>query len=183
MLVSTFELLVTKIAPPGGNPSDSIVRNVVQAYFLNIANPNDTDAYLELQFTATTPSLSRDNTVVIRDVTNTNEFDELTSTGNPNKFTYKFTLPAEDTALIDLQPDIFKQEVLDKGLEVRGYVEIFLVKPCEASMPFVEKGDFLLTPEHRGTFFKTLNTRNQELDQEALGLPTATGSALFSLSV
>jgi hypothetical protein len=40
MLVSTFELLVTKIAPPGGSPADSIVRNVVQAYFLNIANPN-----------------------------------------------------------------------------------------------------------------------------------------------
>jgi hypothetical protein len=183
MLVSTFELLVTKIAPPGGSPADSIVRNVVQAYFLNIANPNGLDAYLELQFTATSPSLRRDNTVIIRDVSNNNEFDELTATGDPNKFTYHFMLPAQDTALIDLQPDILKQEVLDKGLEVRGYVEIFLVKPSDSSLPFVEQGDFLLTPEHRGTFFKSLTPPDQQLDQEALGLPTATGSALFSLAI
>lgn len=183
MLVSTFELLVTPIAPQNTGPA-SVVRNVVQAYFLNIANPNKSDAYIELQFTATTPALNRDNTVVIRDVVNNNnEFDELNPTGSPNKFTYKFTLPAEDTALIDLQPDISKQEVLDKGLEVRGYVEIFLIKPSDPSLPFVEKGEFLLTPEHRGTFFKNLLPPDQELDQEALGLPTATGGSLFALSI
>lgn len=183
MLVSTFELLVTPIAPNGSGPS-SLVRNVVQAYFLNIANPNDNDAYIELQFTATTPNLSRDNTVIIRDVIdNKNEFDELMATGNPKRFIYNFMLPAHDTALIDLQPDVSKQEVLEKGLEVRGYVEIFLRKPSEPSMRFVRKGDFLLSPEHRGTFFKSLVGRDQQLDQEALGLPTATGSSLFSLSV
>ncbi|HEY9596617.1 MAG TPA: hypothetical protein V6D33_02995, partial [Cyanophyceae cyanobacterium] len=69
MLVSTFELLVSPIAPQNSGPA-SVVRNVVQAYFLNIANPNKSDAYIELQFTATTPNLNRDNTVVIRDVVN-----------------------------------------------------------------------------------------------------------------
>ncbi|NEP88879.1 MAG: hypothetical protein F6K18_19680 [Okeania sp. SIO2C2] len=45
MLVSTFELLLKTITPNAGNIPNSD-RQVLQGYFLTIANPNNTDLKL-----------------------------------------------------------------------------------------------------------------------------------------
>jgi hypothetical protein len=39
----------------------------------------------------------------------------------------------------------------------------------------------LLTPEHRGTFYKNLDKEDPQLDQIVYPLPTAKGGSLFEL--
>lgn len=185
MLVSTFELLVKPIAPSGSGPI-AVARTVVQGYFLTIANPNDFDIKVRLQFTATTPSLNVLDTVTILDVKGINDFSDLTPVpGDPKRSTFDLGIPANDTALVTLLPDLSTDvlppfgvpDVLNTTLEVRGYVEISLQRP------FSLRGiNLLLTPEHRGTFLpKNLSLPNPDFDQLVYSLPTATGSSLFKL--
>lgn len=185
MLVSTFELLVKPIAPSGSGPV-AVARTIVQGYFLTIANPNNFDLKLQLQFTSTTPSLNVLDTVTILDVQGTNDFSDLIPVpGDPKRFTFDLGIPANDTALVTLLPDLKTDvlppfgvpDVLTKTLEVRGYVEISL------QSPFSLRGiNLLLTPEHRGTFLpQNLAAPNPDFDQLAYSLPTATGSSLFKL--
>lgn len=185
MLVSTFELLTKPIAPAGAGPV-AVARTVVQGYFLTIANPNNNDVKLRLQFTATTPNLNTIDTVTILDVQGSNDFSDLVAVpGDPNKFSFELKIPANDTALVTLLPDLRTDvlppfgvpDVLTKTLEVRGYVEISL------QSPFSLRGiNLLLTPEHRGTFLpQNLAAPNPDFDQLAYSLPTATGSSLFKL--
>lgn len=185
MLVSTFELLVKPIAPAGSGPV-AVARTVVQGYFLTIANPNNTELKLRLQFTATTPSINTIDTVTILDVNGTNDFSDLVAVpGDPNKFSFDLKIPANDTALVTLLPDLKSDvippfgvpDVLTKTLEIRGFVEISLLNP------FSFQGiNLLLTPEHRGTFLpQNLAAPNPDFDQLAYSLPTATGSSLFTL--
>ncbi len=190
MLVSTFELLVKPIAPSQPNIPDAVARTVVQGYFLTVANPNDFNVDLKLQFTATTPGLNIADTVTILDVTNVNgnEFGEIKPVfNNPKKFTYDFKLPAFDTALVTLLPDLKAPGFLqdnnqdgkkDRTLEIRGYVEISLLSPFSLT----EGVKVLLTPEHRGTFLpNNSNAAVTDFDQLAYALPTATGSSLFTV--
>ena len=185
MLVSTFELLVKPIAPSGNGPV-AVARTVVQGYFLTIANPNNFDIKIRLQFTATTPSLNLLDTVTIVDVQGTNDFSDLVPVpGDPKRFSFDLGIPANDTALVTLLPDLKTDilppfgvpDILTKTLEVRGYVEITL------QTPFSLRGiNLLLTPEHRGTFLpQNLAAPNPDFDQLAYSLPTATGSSLFTL--
>lgn len=174
MLVSTFELLLTPITPVEGNIPGS-ARTVIQGYFLTIANPNNIPLRLRLRFSATTPNLNLDQTITIRDIVGVNEFGDLVPTADPRKFNYDLSVPAHDTALVILQPDITKLSPGKDQLEVRGYVEIFL------------RGNFgkfnvLLTPEHRGTFVNKGVMNLSEFDQLVYSLPTATGSSLFQLT-
>jgi hypothetical protein len=82
MLVSTFELLVKPISIPGfGNPAAS--RIIAQGYFLTIANPNDSEVGVRLQFVATTPNLTIADTITIRDVTGGNIKGDLVATLTP----------------------------------------------------------------------------------------------------
>jgi hypothetical protein len=176
MLVSTFELLVKPIAPAGSGPA-AVARTVVQGYFLTIANPSTTDLTLRVSFTATTPNLSPLNTVTIIDVNDDNQFGDVTSSG-PNRSFTSVRIPAQDTVLVTLLPDIGNNQVLaNPNLEVRGYVEISLAAPFSFS-----GFDLLLTPEHRGTFGSgNLADTNSEFDQLVYALPTATGSSLFKV--
>lgn len=185
MLVSTFELLVKPIAPSGSGPI-AVARTVVQGYFLTIANPSSLDLRIRLQFTATTPSLNILDTVAILDVQGTNDFSDLVAVpGDPKRFTFDLGIPANDTALVTLLPDLSTDvlpplgvpDLLNQTLEVRGYVEISLLNP------FSLRGvNLLLTPEQRGTFLpRNLSTPNPDFDQLAYSLPTATGSSLFKL--
>jgi hypothetical protein len=178
MLVSTFELLVKPIAPAGGPPQ--VARTVVQGYFLTIANPNNFSVGLRLQFTATTPGLNVLDTVTILDVTGANLFGDITPVpADPKRSTFNLSIPANDTALVTLLPDITKPELLAaKSLEIRGYVEIFATSPFAPT-----KFDLLLTPEHRGTFLPNdLAAPNPDFDQLAYALPTANGGNLFTLT-
>ncbi|AFY34785.1 hypothetical protein [Calothrix sp. PCC 7507] len=175
-LLSTFELLVKPISPVG--PA-AVARTVVQGYFLTIANTSNANVRLRLQFTATTPELNIADTVTISDVTGANIFSDLTSVvGDPKRFTFNVGIPANDTALITLLPDVSKPEVLAaKNLEIRGYAEIFLISPFAPNSV-----DLLLTPEHRGTFLpQNLAVAIPDFDQLAYALPTANGSSKFTL--
>ncbi|MBW4640056.1 MAG: hypothetical protein KME05_17875 [Gloeocapsa sp. UFS-A4-WI-NPMV-4B04] len=199
MLVSTFEILVKSQLPnpdqieplpneplPSAPPDDVLAkiqklgRTVIQGYFLTIANLNDFKVTVSLAFTALTPSISLDETIGLLDVKETN----LVIKGKPDlldgKVRYTLTVPANDTGLFILQPDfITNPQLLDnKDFEVRGYVEIslsMLVKGKNAAR-------LLLTPEHRGTFFKDLEADDPQLDQIVYSLPTARGGSLFKLS-
>jgi hypothetical protein len=175
MLVSTFELLVVPITPVG---PPALARTIVQGYFLTVANTSAVNARLRLTFKATTPNLDILKTVVIRDVTNNdNVFGELVATANPAIFNYDFGLPANETALIILQPDVTIRQILtDKNLEIRGYVEI------NQRRSEGEDIDVLLTPEHRGTFFSgTADAPGEDIDQLVYALPTALGKAQYTL--
>ena len=198
MLVSTFEILVKSQLPnpdqieplpnaplPSAPPDDVLAklqklgRTVIQGYFLTIANLNDFKVTVSLAFTALTPAISLDETIGLLDVKETN----LVIKGKPDlldgKVRYTLTVPANDTGLFILQPDfITNPQLLDnKDFEVRGYVEIslsMLVKGKDAAR-------LLLTPEHRGTFFKDLEADDPQLDQIVYTLPTARGGSLFKL--
>ncbi|NES75018.1 MULTISPECIES: hypothetical protein [Okeania] len=174
MLVSTFELLLKKITPTPGNIPNSD-RQVLQGYFLTIANPNNTDLRLRLQFTATTPNLNVADTITIRDVAGANVFGNLIPTPDPRKFTLDVGIAAHDTGLVILQPDITTLDPQVDEVEIRGFVEIFLRAPA---------GNFnlLLTPEHRGTFVNNNRPRRADFDQLVYALPTPNGGSLFQLA-
>lgn len=177
MLVSTFELLVKPIAPAGSGPAP-VARTVVQGYFLTVANTNNFSVRLRLQFTATTPSLTIADTVTISDVVgNNNEFGEIAPV-NDKRSLYFLNIPANDTALVTLLPDVTKPEILAaKSLEIRGYVEVSLAAPAQ------KKIDLLITPEHRGTFLPDdITIATPDFDQLAYALPTASGGSLFTLT-
>ncbi|MBU7583948.1 MAG: hypothetical protein KAF91_13730 [Nostoc sp. TH1S01] len=187
-LVSTFELLVNPIAPTdnlGNLPPDvvqklgKVARRVVQGYFLTIANTTDAAARLRLEFTATTPELNLVDTVTIRDVLGNNEFSELIPVpGNPKKFTFNVGIPAHDTALITLLPDLQNVDLFTgaKNLEIRGYVSISRAAIAGPSY------ELLVTPEHRGTFLpKNIDDSVPDFDQIAYSLPTASGGSLVRL--
>jgi hypothetical protein len=177
MLVSTFELLTKPIAPPQPNVPIVVARTAVQGYFLTIANTSDSLVRLKLQFTATTPSLTIAETVTILDVKGIDEFGEIAPV-TPKKSIYFLTIPANDTALVTLLPDLNNPAVItEKSLEVRGYVEIFLAAPANKSV------DLLLTPEHRGTFLPAdINAPTPDFDQLVYALPTPKGGSLFTLT-
>ncbi|BCL34254.1 hypothetical protein [Nostoc sp. MS1] len=177
-LVSTFELLVKPITPVTAPGFEAVARTIVQGYFLTIANTSSTDIRIRLQFAATTPELNLADTVTIKDVTGKDEFQELIPTSNPKKYIYDLSIPAHDTALVTLLPDVTKPEILKaKNLEIRGYVEIALVSSTASPI------DLLLTPEHRGTFVPdSLKPPVPDFDQLAYALPTANGSSKFTLT-
>jgi hypothetical protein len=176
MLVSTFELLVKPIAPAGSGPS-VVARRVIQGYFLTVANTSNSPVRLRLRFTATTPGLNIADTVTISDVIGENNFGEI-SPVNEKRSIYFLNIPANDTAVVSLLPDVTKPDIIAaKALEIRGYVEIFLASPANKSV------DLLVTPEHRGTFLpEDINAATADFDQLAYALPTANGGSLFTLS-
>ncbi|PZV04455.1 MAG: hypothetical protein DCF32_12415 [Leptolyngbya sp.] len=175
MLLSTFELLLKPITPATGTIPGSD-RSILQGYFLNVANPNNTSLRLRLRFNAQSPGLDRTKLLVARDTLGNNELATLTP-GN----TYEFRLNAGDTGLVILQPDIRTLNPVNVAdrIEVRGYVEIFAV----SSFPFPGSArtfPLLVTPEHRGTFLPSPGTSG-DFDQLITALPTSSGSALLNV--
>ena len=176
MLLSTFELLLKPITPTTGTISNSN-RTVLQGYFLNIANPNNVALNLRLRFNATTPGINNSELIVIRDVTGNNAFGNLNA---QNEF--NFTLNARDTGLVILQPDIRNLDPDTANLEVRGYIEIFVVS--FSPFPYRQSYQLLVTPEHRGTFLDSPGGIGAgEFDQLISSLPTATGRGLIDVDV
>lgn len=189
MLVSTFELLFKGTTP--ANPPlvrvPGAARGILQGYFLTIANPSTTSLTFLLTFNATTPALNLAQTVQVTDVTGGNSFGPLTATADPNRFTLSVRIPARDTALVILQPNVTLPNLPD-SVEFRGFVEIEITTRTFQG----QSSDVLLTPEHRGTFLPNnfsftpppaapANNSGKDFDQLIVALPTATGSALFRL--
>lgn len=190
MLVSTFELLLKPQLPkvPGLSPQltdklKKLSRTVLQGYFLTIANPNKYEVEVTLKFTSTDNSDPLQKTLTFFDATGINVPGKL------NSGTSALKIPAIDTGLFLLQPDIIDNdgELLEKQeFEVRGFVEISLTKPTPS-----EDTTLLLTAEHRGTFFdsteilregleKYAEQSNLNLDQIAYQLPMASGGSRFT---
>lgn len=182
-LVSTFELLVKPIID---DPSQPYARTVVQGYFLTVANTSTLDIALRILFTATTPEITVADAVVFDDVFGTNSppIPPQNLGGNPNKVYTDVKIPANDTGLVALLPNLTNPDVL-KGqkLEIRGYVEIFLIGVDSYDRFSPVSVNLLLTPEHRGTFLpKDINAAQADFDQLAYALPTSTGGSLFTLT-
>ncbi len=174
MLLSTFELLLKKITPNPGTVPDSD-RSLLQGYFLTVANPNSTNLRIRLRFNATTPQLNPAQLLNILDVNGSNNFAGALVADGANRFRYDFTLPAGDTGLFILQPNILTLNPGVDEVEVRGFVEIFIVVPF-----FGQARPLLVTPEHRGTFIGSGRTRN-DFDQLICPLPISTGAGLMTV--
>ena len=190
MLVSTFELLVKPQLPksilnqPGLPPElerlKKLSRVVVQGYFLTIANPHLDSVKISLVFTSV-PPVDIQATVIFVDVDGTEKPERLEKEPADNKAGYTFDIPGNETALFLLQPDFISNPKIidDADFEIRGYVEIFVSRLSKVK----NSVSLLLTPEHRGTFFDSLDAdSNTKLDQIAYSIPTATGRSLFKLT-
>ncbi len=174
MLLSTFELLLKKITPSPGTVSGSD-RSILQGYFLNLSNPTARNLRIRLRFNATTPSINPSELLDVLDTDGSNNFAGSLVANGPNRFRYDFTLNAGDTGLFILQPNILRLNPRADEVEVRGFVEIFVVVPF-----FGSPQPLLVTPEHRGTFLPSPDGSG-EFDQLAVSLPTSTGAALMQV--
>lgn len=196
MLVSTFEVLV-KPQLPSVAGIKNLSRKVIQGYFLTIANVNFFPVTISTVFTVRFPENPADPTALPKnfkdffnavDITGDNLFSNanVDATLVPeivpqnNKARLTFTLPANDTGLLILQPNILNPQILaGENFEARGYVEIFL-----SSLSGSDAATLIVTPEQRGTFYKDLKGKTSGevgLDQIAYALPVANGG-IFKLS-
>ena len=76
-----------------------------------------------------------------------------------------------------VQPDPSQISDASNEIEIKGYVDISVLShDCK------EEIDLLLTPQHRGTFYRRDGIKFDTLDQIAYGLPTPNGGSLFKLS-
>jgi hypothetical protein len=196
MLVSTFELLVKRQLPKevrdaAGNPVPvpisllPLSRPLVQGYFLSIANITSDEATLILEFKAVTATVDLpDLTATLLDKDGGNAIGDLIP-DVPNAYKYPLALPGNTTCLFILQPDIIKDNgdaLKAQNIELRGYVEISL-DPNSVT----DTTTLLITPEHRGTFYRSGITdktprSDRQLGEIAYSLPTASGGSLFELN-
>ncbi|CAA9265436.1 MAG: hypothetical protein AVDCRST_MAG56-2739 [uncultured Cytophagales bacterium] len=179
MLVSTFELLVKRIAPLAPGPVDAgpnaAFRRVVQGYFLIITNLNPSrTANFFLQFTIPSlPAGSPPNVVFNREIVPgaagnaRTGFDVAaqnnvplalnpgTATPNFKEFnTVRFSAGPLQTVSVNLLPNLGNPSVLaNENLEIRGSVELIQAyTSLREIINGVPATDVLLSAETRGTF-------------------------------
>ncbi|MEM9509492.1 MAG: hypothetical protein AAGA16_17715, partial [Cyanobacteria bacterium P01_E01_bin.35] len=170
-------------------------REVIQGYFLTISNLSNRDVDLVITFRILSdpddpsdPSnpgeirFTRNNVSAFWDFNGKNESISFTPQ-SPRRRNYTIELPAQDTGLLIVQPNPRKIDTNPVSeIEIRGFVEV-----SEPSNVNGDQINILLTPEHRGTFFKRVTdpggttTGFEQLDQIVYSLPTANGGSLFSL--
>lgn len=180
-LVSNFELLVEELIPPQFDTLGA-GRTVIQGYFLSISNPGKRDVKLHLNFYAITSSLANNPIVAFWDIDG-KDVPLQPIASNKKKQTYEVTIPAHDTGLFILQPNVTDSKVVNKAeTEVRGYLEASLAAPMGN-----RRYRLLLSPEHRGTFLPkgfeapAKETRRlQDFDHLVYSIPTANGGTQFN---
>jgi hypothetical protein len=189
MLISTFELLIKRQLPrsvtdSAGNeiilPTSPLSRAIIQGYFLSISNTTANSAGLILNFKSVTSVVELpDLTATFLDTNGINIIGDVIPDVE-NAYQYPISLPGNTTCLFILQPDLLTPQALTNlNVELRGYAEIELdAKTASAEL--------LITPEHRGTFFRPGVNNNtprseRQLGEVAYSLPTASGGSLFSL--
>ncbi|MGB3296714.1 MAG: hypothetical protein WBA76_00485 [Phormidesmis sp.] len=191
MEVSTFELLVKRIAPPPA--LNSVARRVVQGYFLTISNLENKGFRYTLDFHISRPNPpDPDRTllgkaVVLLDVAGANQpltLSPTAATVKTTRFSTSFRLEAKQTASLQLLPNINDPALLSNpnpDLEVRGFVRLRL--PAVASgigiVQRVSQSDrpvkVLLNPEIRGTFLPN-NFPGGDGDFDQINYPLALAS-------
>lgn len=178
--ISTFELLLKPQLPKSVTDPrpelQPLARNILQGYFLTIANITNELVFLSVVVTTRTPGLDPQKILTVLDTTGVNGpvssfFDGI---GETKKSRFTFPVNANDTGLFILQPNALNEELRKAAdFELRGYAEIFV-----SSVSTAKKTKLLITPEHRGTFF---GTDRSQLGEVAYALPIAGGNSLLEL--
>ena len=199
MEVSTFELLVKRIAPPPADPS--VARRVVQGYFLTISNLEDQEFLYTLDFHISRPVPSdpdrtlAGNSVMLMDIAGANQVLTLSPTSatvSTTRFSTSFRIGAKQTASLQLLPDVNNPALLtapNPDLEVRGFVQLRLPAvfdsfggtfPIFRRVPQSEQPvKVLLNPETRGTFLPNDFPRGGgDFDQINYPMELASGKGL-----
>lgn len=193
--ISTFELLLKPQLPKGVTTTfpelKPLARVVLQGYFLTVANLDDKPVSLSLTFVSRTPSLDKRNVIAILDTQDQNGPLSIELQTDPTpanqptppegelvKTKYTFTLNANDTGIVLVQPDATNAELRNAtNFEVRGYVELSL-----SSSNLQQTGRILVTAEHRATFYDGDNLDNRAaLGETNYSLPLASGGSLLEL--
>ncbi|MCC5667576.1 hypothetical protein LC653_27765 [Nostoc sp. CHAB 5784] len=179
--ISTFEILLKPQLPKSITTTrpelSPLARNVLQGYFLTIANVTNELVFLSLVVTTRTPGLDPKKVLTVLDTTGIDGpvSSDFESKGEIQKSRFTFPVNANDTGLFILQPDATNEELREEAnFELRGYVEIYI-----SSVSTPKTTQLIITPEHRGTFF---GTDRAELGEIAYVLPLANGNSLFKLS-
>lgn len=201
MEISTFELLVKRIAPPPASPT--VARRVVQGYFLTISNLEDKEFLYTLDFHISLPSppdpdrTLAGNAVVVVDVAGANQPLTLSPAGatvSTTRFSTSFRLGAKQTASLQLLPNLTPALLANPNpdLEVRGFVQLRLPAVfSNGGRPFplfqrVPQSDnpvkVLLTPEIRGTFLPNNFPSGGDFDQINYPLALASGKSLNEIA-
>ncbi len=199
MEVSTFEILVKRIAPPPA-PS-SVARRVVQGYFLTIANLENKSFRYTLDFHISRPNPPDPdrtlfgNAVVLLDVAGANQpltLSPTTANVTTTRFSTSFRLEAKQTASLQLLPNINDPALLSNpnpDLEVRGFVRLRLPAIASGTSIFkrVPQSDrpvkVLLNPEIRGTFLpNNFPSGDGDFDQINYPLQLASGKGLNEIA-
>jgi len=193
MLVSNFELLVSRLAP---GPATPLNRKVVQGYFLSITNLDPAEP-LNLNFTVVSSKfngtdIDRDflpatNALVIFDgPNNDNKVLTLVATNPVGAAISSFRstdMPAIaplQTALVTILPNIGLAFNSATKMEIRGHVRLYQ-PPNPDGSPSTPK-TVMLSAECRGTFLdnnfgRTVPVSSYDFDQIAYALPLASGKA------
>ena len=198
MDVSTFELLVKRIAPPPVSPT--VARRVVQGYFLTISNLEDEEFLYTLDFHISLPDppdpdrTLAGNAAVLLDIAGANQpltLSPVSATVGTTRFSTRFRLGAKQTASLQLLPNLPPALLANPNpdLEVRGFVQLRLPAVLEVStgpfpiFRFVPQSDrpvkVLLNPEIRGTFLpNAFPAGGGDFDQINYPLELASGQGL-----
>lgn len=188
MEISTFELLVKRIAPPPA--PQNVARRVVQGYFLTITNLEFKPLTFRIRFNISTPNPAGDpgrslfgNVSLVYDIAGANTIIPLSGGANSTIFGGTFTLPARQTASLELLPNINLFASQNPGFEVRGFATLSLprIKGQPQSTTPVK---VLLNPEQRGTFLPNdfPGGTAGDFDQIAYPLTVASGKALNEIA-
>jgi hypothetical protein len=203
MEISTFELLVKRIAPTPPVPPE-IARRVVQGYFLTITNLESKDLTFRIEFFISKPDPADPdrtlfgNVEVFYDIAGANKPITLLGGVNSNVFSGSFVLSAGQTASVQLlpKPSLFfdpnnpnsnAPKLVNPDFEVRGYVTLRLpvLGPFGNQKPQSDTPvKVLINPEIRGTFLPNSfsNDSAEDFDQINYPLAIATGKALNEIA-
>lgn len=192
MEISTFELLVKRIAPLPPAPAPAalvaVARRVVQGYFLTISNLESKDLTFRIRFNISKPNpVDPDRTlfgnvgspsnlnVLFYDIAGANQEIPLSGNANSTVFGASFTLPALQTASLQLLPQagLFSQEEPD--FEVRGFVSLRLPRRFGAAQSDTPV-KVLINPEIRGTFLPNGFPKEAGADFDQINYPLAIAS-------
>jgi hypothetical protein len=188
MEISTFELLVKRIAPPPA-PQD-VARRVVQGYFLTVTNLESKDLTFRIRFNISKPNPAGDpdrtlfnNAGLFFDIAGPNTTIPLSGGANSTVFAGSFVLPAKQTASVQLLPNTNLFAATNPDFEVRGFVTLRL-PPIEGQAQSLTPVKVLLNPEIRGTFLPNNfpGGIGGDFDQINYPLAISTGKALNEIS-
>ena len=200
-LLSHFELLFKDQAPVIGIE----VETVLQGYFLELTNLEDSDFHYAIEFVALASndgSANRqldENTIAILDnpgaPSNDNVFgrlDLVSSVGPLNTYSptdLSLRIAAGATALLVIIPQVIPimgdAMAVDRDFEVRGYVQLSLPENTDGSPQSNRAVQVMASPQNRATFYTFPNAKNFGgailRNQTQTSLPTGSGGSVQSI--